>query len=195
MDREALREGLARLFPRTEGYDGQRRAALMALQRRFAVISGGPGTGKTSTVVKLLALLIEQADARKMPRPTMVLLAPTGKAAARLSESIQRAKSKLACSDSVKGHIEEEASTIHRRLGPVPGRVMRFRHDADNPLAADLVLVDEASMVDLALMVKLFEAVPQGARLILLGDRLQHGLERRALVVVREGAGAGGPDD
>jgi len=170
---EALREGLERLFPRTEGYDGQRQGALMALQRRFAVISGGPGTGKTSTVVKLLALLIEQADARKTARPTMVLLAPTGKAAARLTESIQRAKGKLNCDESVKRDIEEEASTIHRRLGPVPSRVMRFRHDADNPLAADLVLVDEASMVDLALMVKLFEAVPPGARLILLGDRDQ----------------------
>jgi exodeoxyribonuclease V alpha subunit len=177
IDLARLREGMERLFPGAGASDpgagGQRRAALTAVLRRFAVISGGPGTGKTSTVVKLLALLLEQAAAAGRPRPVMTLVAPTGKAAARLVESIRGAKAKLPLSDAIKRDIVEEASTIHRRLGPIPGRTTRFRHDADNPLATDLVLVDEGSMVDLALMVRLVEAVPPRARLILLGDRDQ----------------------
>ena len=172
-----LREGVARLFARTgPGSDeagGQRRAAVMAVLRRFAIISGGPGTGKTSTVVKLLALLVEQAAAAGRKRPVLTLVAPTGKAAARLVESIQRAKEGLPCDAAVKHDITEEATTIHRCLRPLPGRPGRFRHDAENPLATDLVLVDEASMVDLALMVRLIDAVPPTARLILLGDRDQ----------------------
>jgi exodeoxyribonuclease V alpha subunit len=172
-----LREGVERLFARTgPGSDeagGQRRAAVMAVLRRFAIISGGPGTGKTSTVVKLLALLVEQAAAAGRKRPVLTLVAPTGKAAARLVESIQRAKESLPCDAAVKHDITEEATTIHRCLRPHPGRPGRFRHDEDNPLATDLVLVDEASMVDLALMVRLLDAVPKTARLILLGDRDQ----------------------
>jgi exodeoxyribonuclease V alpha subunit len=172
-----LREGVERLFARTgPGSDeagGQRRAAVMAVLRRFAIISGGPGTGKTSTVVKLLALLVEQAAAAGRKRPVLTLVAPTGKAAARLVESIQRAKEGLPCDAAVKADITEEATTIHRCLRPLPGRPGRFRHDAANPLATDLVLVDEASMVDLALMVRLLDAVPPTARLILLGDRDQ----------------------
>jgi exodeoxyribonuclease V alpha subunit len=177
LDLPLLREGVERLFPRT-GLDsheagGQRSAAVMAVLRRFAILSGGPGTGKTSTVVKLLALLVEQAAAAKRPRPALTLVAPTGKAAARLVESIQRAKQSLPCGPAVKRAIPEEATTIHRCLQQLPGRPGRFRHDADNPLATDLVLVDEASMVDLALMVRLLDAVPARARLILLGDRDQ----------------------
>jgi exodeoxyribonuclease V alpha subunit len=181
LDLPLLREGVERLFPRigprlgpdSHEADGQRRAAVMAVLRRFAILSGGPGTGKTSTVVKLLALLVEQAAAAKRQRPVLTLVAPTGKAAARLVESIQRAKESLPCSAAVKRDIAEEATTIHRRLRPLPGRPGRFRHDAENPLATDLVLVDEASMVDLALMVRLLDAVPPRARLILLGDRDQ----------------------
>ncbi len=177
LDIPHLQKGVERLFARTgPGGDeagGQRRAAVMALLRRFAIISGGPGTGKTSTVVKLLALLVEQAAAAGRKRPVLTLVAPTGKAAARLVESIQRAKESLPCSAAVKADITEEATTIHRCLRPLPGRQGRFRHDAENPLATDLVLVDEASMVDLALMVRLLDAVPPTARLILLGDRDQ----------------------
>lgn len=177
LDLPLLREGVERLFPRISADSheagGQRRAAVMAVLRRFAILSGGPGTGKTSTVVKLLALLVEQAAAAKQPRPVLTLVAPTGKAAARLVESIQRAKEGLPCSPAVKLAITEEATTIHRRLRPLPGRPGRFRHDAESPLATDLVLVDEASMVDLALMVRLLDAVPPHARLILLGDRDQ----------------------
>ncbi len=177
LDLPHLRAGVDRLFARTgPGADeagGQRRAAVMAVLRRFAIISGGPGTGKTSTVVKLLALLVEQAYAAGKKRPVLTLVAPTGKAAARLVESIQRAKESLPCEEAVKRDIAEEATTIHRCLRPLPGRPGRFRHDAENPLATDLVLVDEASMVDLALMVRLLDAVPPTARLILLGDRDQ----------------------
>lgn len=177
LDLPRLREGVERLFTRTgpgaAEAGGQRRAAVMAVLRRFAIISGGPGTGKTSTVVKLLALLVEQAAAARRKRPVLTLVAPTGKAAARLVESIQRAKESLPCAAEVKRDITEEATTIHRCLRPLPGRPGRFRHDADNPLATDLVLVDEASMVDLALMVRLIDAVPPRARLILLGDRDQ----------------------
>jgi exodeoxyribonuclease V alpha subunit len=177
LDLSLLRGGVERLFPHT-GADGgeaggQRRAAVMAVLRRFAILSGGPGTGKTSTVVKLLALLVEQAAAAGRKRPVLTLVAPTGKAAARLVESIQRAKESLPCADEIKRDIPEEARTIHRCLGSRPGRPGRFCHDADNPLATDLVLVDEASMVDLALMVRLLDAVPPRARLILLGDRDQ----------------------
>lgn len=182
VDAERLREGIARLFPLRErdledpGAWAPRRAAALALLRRFTVIAGGPGTGKTSTVVKLLALLLEQAEARGAKAPRTVLVAPTGKAAARLSEAIRAAKATLPCSDAIQAAIPDEASTIHRRLRPAPGLsggAARFQHDAESPLAADVVIVDEASMVDLALMVHLVEAVPPEARLILLGDRDQ----------------------
>jgi exodeoxyribonuclease V alpha subunit len=145
------------------------------------VISGGPGTGKTSTVVKILALLVEQALARAPAAtvrraaelPRMLLLAPTGKAAARLSEAIKRAKGALQATAEVRAAIPDEASTIHRALGTIGGHAQRFRHHRDAPLAADVIVVDEASMVDLALMARLLEAVPAGARVILLGDKDQ----------------------
>lgn len=164
-----LEAALDRLFPPGEEQpDLQREAARIALTRRLAVISGGPGTGKTSTVVKILALLLEQT-----PDLRMHLMAPTGKAAARLSESIQRAKRDLPVEASVRDAVPDVASTVHRALGTVRGRSTRFRHDRDRPLATDLVLVDEASMVDLALMRRLLDALPDSARLILLGDRNQ----------------------
>lgn len=153
--------------------DWQRIAAQLALQRRLCVISGGPGTGKTYTVVKILALLIEHARQQGVRAPSITLVAPTGKAAARLSEAIGSAKRTLACDEAVKKAIPEDAATIHRCLGSIAGSATNFRHHADNPLAADVVLVDEASMVDLALMSRLVAAVPARARLILLGDQDQ----------------------
>ncbi|MFI5395888.1 MAG: exodeoxyribonuclease V subunit alpha [Candidatus Binatia bacterium] len=174
-----LRQGLDCLFPangvsaESAEIDWQRIAALLAAQRRFCVISGGPGTGKTYTVVKILALLVEQALRASGRTLRVTLVAPTGKAAARLSESIQRAKNDLDCSEEVKNAIPEEAATIHRCLGTAWGSSTRFRHDADTPLLTDVVLIDEASMVDLALMSRLVAAVPPQARLILLGDKDQ----------------------
>lgn len=152
--------------------DQQRMAALMAARRQFSVVSGGPGTGKTFTVVKILALLIEQAFSESKDPPRMLLTAPTGKAAARLVESIVRAKSALPCEQAVKDAIPEEASTIHRALG-ASGSGTRFRYNQDNLLVIDLVLVDEASMVNVALMSRLMAALPKSARVILLGDRDQ----------------------
>lgn len=164
---------LETLFPGVGPDDKQRQAALLASKYPFAVVSGGPGTGKTFTVVKILALLVEQALAAGKAPPRMTLLAPTGKAAARLVESIQSAKGALPCSDAVVNAIADEASTIHRALGSIPGSSTRFRHNKDNPLVTDLVLVDEASMVNVALMSRLLEAIPEHARLILLGDKDQ----------------------
>ncbi|MCP4448601.1 MAG: exodeoxyribonuclease V subunit alpha [Myxococcales bacterium] len=164
---------LEQLFPGASEADRQRQAALLASRTPFAVVSGGPGTGKTFTVVKILALLVEQALADDKAPPRMTLLAPTGKAAARLVESIQKAKDALPCSDQVKDAIADDASTIHRALGSIPRSSTRFRHNQDNPLVTDLVLVDEASMVNVALMSRLVAAVPAHARLILLGDKDQ----------------------
>lgn len=166
-------QALERLFGAQGRWDGQRIAAQLALVGHLTLISGGPGTGKTSTVVRLLALLVENARALELPPPRTLLLAPTGKAAARLVESICKAKAKLNCTAETKQHIEETASTIHRALGTIPGSRTQFRHGLRNPLAADVIVVDEASMIDLALMRRLLEAVPPEARLILLGDRNQ----------------------
>jgi len=173
---DRLCAGIERLFRSTAAQTSdprQRLAALGAVRHNLCVISGGPGTGKTTTVVRILALLIEEALELGLPPPRMMLLAPTGKAAARLSESIQAGRAKLDCRDVVRNAIELEAATIHRRLGVRPGHPTRFFHDRAHPLSADIVLVDEASMVDLALMAKLLDAVPPAARLVLLGDKDQ----------------------
>ncbi len=177
LDPARLREGLARLF--ADGTGGhradpwQRLAALIAVRRGLAVISGGPGTGKTSTVVRMLALLQEQALGRGAPPLRIGLFAPTGKAAARLGESIAARLTELPVEEAVRRAIPTQPSTIHRALGFRPSTPTRFAHDADAPLPVDLALVDEASMVDLALMSKLVEAVPREARLVLLGDKNQ----------------------
>jgi exodeoxyribonuclease V alpha subunit len=136
---------------------GQRSAVLAAVQQHLTLIAGGPGTGKTAVVVKLLVLM----------RGSRVLLAaPTGKAAARMTESIRERAADL------PPHLRPdapEATTLHRMLGTQWGRT-DFRHDRDNPLPTDLVIVDEASMIDLPMMCKLLDAVPPTARLVLLGD-------------------------
>ena len=177
LDGKALRASLDRLFPR-DGLapgelDVQRLAALVAVARRFCIISGGPGTGKTTTVVKILALLAEQAVLAGKKKLHVTLVAPTGKAAARLREAILEQRAKLDVDESIRALVPDATSTIHRALRPIPGSLSRFRHDADNPLPTDVLLVDEASMVDLALMARLVAALPPHARLILLGDRNQ----------------------
>ena len=166
-----LREQLDQLFPRAEGADcdWQKVSAGMALTRRLVVISGGPGTGKTTTVVRILALLLQQAGADTLK---IGLAAPTGKAAARMMESILAAKQSLAVSETIRNLIPERAETLHRLLG---SRVNtgRFRHDENNPLSLDVLIVDEASMIDLSMMTALMKALPASSRLILLGDKDQ----------------------
>jgi exodeoxyribonuclease V alpha subunit len=150
----------------------QAAAAAVALRQRFTVISGGPGTGKTYTVLRLIRLLLESAEAGGRPPPVIRLAAPTGKAAARMMESIRAGLEELPEGNAVRAHLPDKASTLHRLLGLRSGSVLP-RHDRDNPLAADVVIVDEASMIDLPLMAKLADAVPDHGRLVLLGDRYQ----------------------
>jgi exodeoxyribonuclease V alpha subunit len=152
--------------------DRQREAVRLALRARLAVISGGPGTGKTWTVAKLLLILQQLALEAHGPLQ-VALLAPTGKAAQRLSESIAQGLTGTSVSEAVLAAIPTEAMTIHRALGYQPRTPTRFTRTAKNPLPKDVVIVDEASMVDLALMTKLAEAVAPNARLVLLGDKDQ----------------------
>lgn len=167
----ALPDGLlARLFPgNPDQPDPQRDAVLASRSRALSLIVGGPGTGKTSTVVRLLALLLEDARASGHKLPKIVLTAPTGKAAQRLSEATGRALDKLDVDATIKQAIPAAALTLHRALKAVPGSA-RFQHDAKNPLDCDLLLLDEASMVDLALMRRLLDALRPSTRVIMLGD-------------------------
>ncbi len=170
VDELQLSDSLTRLFAfNQQSPDWQRLAAAQAVRRRLAVISGGPGTGKTTTVVRLLAALLEQPGGERL---AIGLAAPTGKAAARMAEAIRNAKANLPISDALKDALPDEARTLHRLLGS-RGDSPKVRHDAANPLALDVLVVDEASMVDLALMAKLVVALPPKARLILLGDKDQ----------------------
>jgi len=176
VDEAQLSESLARLFAFNslsqagqQQPDWQRLAAAQAVRRKLAVISGGPGTGKTTTVVRLLAALLEQPGCEHL---AIGLAAPTGKAAARMAEAIRNAKAALPVSEAIKAALPDEARTLHRLLGS-RGDSPQVRHHAANPLALDVLVVDEASMVDLALMAKLLDALPPSARLILLGDKDQ----------------------
>lgn len=148
----------------------QQVAARGALTRRLTLITGGPGTGKTYTAARILALLTHQHDGE---RPLRVRLsAPTGKAAARLGESIRLARASMPPGTFLDGMIVDEACTLDRLLGR-RRQASAYRHHADCPLEADVVMVDEASMVDLAKMARLLDALPAQARLVLLGDRHQ----------------------
>ena len=173
VDAAVLTDGLARLFDGDEP-DLQRFAAATSVLRRLAVIGGGPGTGKTTTVTRILVLLDEQAEAAGVPAPLVALAAPTGKAAARLEEAVHEQASALEVSERERARLlETSASTLHRLLGRRPGSANRFRHDRRNQLPHDVVVVDETSMVSLSIMARLLEAVRRDARLILLGDPKQ----------------------
>jgi exodeoxyribonuclease V alpha subunit len=176
VDDGLLQDGLERLFPRParSEADWQRVAAAAAVLRGFAVITGGPGTGKTTTVARILALLAAQAKARRAPFRA-ALAAPTGKAAARLTEAVLGAFASMETSGAVSpetaASIPREASTLHRLLGARPGG--RFARGSGSPLLLDAVVVDECSMVDAALLVRLFRALLPDTRVILLGDKDQ----------------------
>ncbi|MGH9067923.1 MAG: exodeoxyribonuclease V subunit alpha [Acidimicrobiales bacterium] len=175
VDLPRLRQGLGRLFPGAdEAPDRQQLAAATAVLRRLAVVAGGPGTGKTTTVTRILALLVEQAQARGGPLPRVALAAPTGKAAARLEEAVREESGKMDVEGAVQAHLASlRASTIHRLLGRLPGNQSRFRHDRRRRLPHDVVVVDETSMVSLSLMARLVDAIRAEARLILVGDHEQ----------------------
>jgi exodeoxyribonuclease V alpha subunit len=170
VDETLLHEGLGRLFG-DESSEEQRRAAAVALTRRFAVVAGGPGTGKTTTVARIIALLHEQSVASRARPPLIALAAPTGKAAARMEEAVRESASRLALSEEVRARLRAaEGLTIHRLLRKRPDSSSRFRHDRHNRLPHDVVIVDETSMVSLSLMARLLEAVRDDAQVILVGD-------------------------
>lgn len=172
------------LVPLSVCLNWQKVAAAVALTRQFSVISGGPGTGKTTTVAKLLAALITQSQQQLVSQesasqaaiskqaPIIKLVAPTGKAAARLTESIGLAIEQLPVSDEIKAMMPAHSSTIHRLLGARPNTV-EYKYNQSNRLHLDILVVDEASMVDLPMMFRLLQALPSHARLILLGDKDQ----------------------
>ncbi|MCC4596160.1 exodeoxyribonuclease V subunit alpha [Xanthomonas campestris pv. phormiicola] len=162
-------EGTSALDPPT---DRQAQAAALALRRALLLVTGGPGTGKTTTIARLLLLRIAQVQATATAAPRIALAAPTGRAAERMAESLRAAVTRAldnGIDPALAAALPAGASTLHRLLGVIPD-LPRFRHDADNPLPFDLIVVDEASMVDLPLMCKLVEAVADGTQLILLGD-------------------------
>ena len=192
----------ATLFPAAHEGDHQARAAALALRRALLLVTGGPGTGKTTTIAKLLAVRIAQANASQQPTLRIALAAPTGRAADRMADSLRRAVAQMAAHGIEAAWLDAlpaQASTLHRLLGTIPDSP-RFRHHADHPLPFDIVVVDEASMVDLPLMCKLAEAVADGAQLILLGDadQLPSVEAGDVLTAILHSAGAGdalAPDD
>ncbi|MEX2988761.1 exodeoxyribonuclease V subunit alpha [Serratia fonticola] len=170
LEEAQLRTILDRLFgAATDEPDWQKIAAAVAATRRIAIISGGPGTGKTTTVAKLLAALVQLADGERL---RIQLAAPTGKAAARLTESLGSASRQLDLTPEQRALFPTEAATLHRLLGAQPNS-QRMRYHRGNPLHLDVLIVDEASMVDLPMMARLIAALPPKARVIFLGDRDQ----------------------
>ncbi|MDR9438507.1 MAG: exodeoxyribonuclease V subunit alpha, partial [Halomonas sp.] len=201
MNLDALSRALAALFPMGDHLDWQKAACALAARSPFAVITGGPGTGKTTTVVKLLALLQTLALGAGQRALRIRLAAPTGKAAARLNESIagqvssleldglapllavlekeessnpswERTSVRESGAEALRKAIPTDVTTLHRLLGSRPD-TRHFRHHARNPLPLDVLVVDEASMVDVEMMAALLDALPPRGRLVLLGDKDQ----------------------
>jgi len=170
-DLKDLNQRITGLFPQNERQEinWQKVAVSVAILKRFSVITGGPGSGKTFIIARILTLLLECSHQAK---PHIYLAAPTGKAAARLADEVKQAKHQIQCHSSILESIPHDAYTLHRLLKPLPGSPY-FRYNCENLLPADIVIVDEASMIDLALMSKLVQAVPASARLIMVGDKDQ----------------------
>ena len=165
VDESRLSAALDRLFPGSWGE--QRLAAEESARRWTSVIAGGPGTGKTATVARLIAVLADQSD-----NPLRIALAaPTGKASARMSQALARAVDEETFPAADRAAVSGlTASTLHRLLGFRPDNHSRFRHHRSNRLPHDVVVVDETSMVSLTMMARLIEAIRPDARLVLLGD-------------------------
>ncbi len=176
VDIALLRAGLRQLFsegdPEAADPDHlQPLAAAAAVLRRVSVIAGGPGTGKTTTVARLLGLLDQQAVAHSIEPPRIALAAPTGKAALRLEEAVRNEATELGLDPGiVERLLTLRGTTLHRLLGRTGGDRTRFRHNRANPLRHDVVVVDETSMVALSMMARLLEALRPDARLIIVGD-------------------------
>ncbi|MGP1924094.1 MAG: exodeoxyribonuclease V subunit alpha [Arsenophonus sp. NEOnobi-MAG3] len=168
VDEQRLASILTGFFTSSKRQDWQKIAVAVAVTSQIAVISGGPGTGKTMTVTRLLATLVQLSDEKLI----IQLTAPTGKAAARLTESLSNALLKLNLSADEYLVIPEQAQTLHRLLGAQSNSKL-FRYHKDNPLLLDVLIIDEASMIDLPMMARLIEALPGHARVILLGDKDQ----------------------
>jgi exodeoxyribonuclease V alpha subunit len=167
---DVLDHGLERLF-KGELDGRQCEAAGSAVRRGLTIVAGGPGTGKTTTVARIVALLAEQAAAAGTAPPLVGLAAPTGKAAARLEESVHAEARDLPVDEEIRAWLADlHASTVHRLLGWRPDSQSRFRHNRGQRLPHDVVIVDETSMVSLSMMARLVEAVRPDARLILVGD-------------------------
>ncbi|MEP7091258.1 MAG: exodeoxyribonuclease V subunit alpha [Nocardioidaceae bacterium] len=164
VDTDRLAAALVRIFPGDDP-DRQRLAAVVAAHRWVSVLAGGPGTGKTTTVAKLLALLQDQAHGSLR----IALAAPTAVAAARLTFAARAVAAGFTIGDQDRLAMPE-ASTLHRLLGYRPGSRTRFRHDRNNRLPFDVVVVDEASMVSLTMMARLVDALRPGCRMVLVGD-------------------------
>jgi exodeoxyribonuclease V alpha subunit len=168
VDAGALAAGLDRVFPAPKFVE-QRAAAEIALSQWTTVLTGGPGTGKTTTVAGLLALLAEQAELAGRTRPRIALAAPTGKASARLQQAVQAEIDHLGAQDQMR-LSGLQAVTLHRLLGARPDTSARFRHHRANRLPYDVIVVDETSMVPLTMMARLLESIRPATRLILVGD-------------------------
>lgn len=167
VDDALLNDAARRLFP--EGWQEQRVAAIAATRHWTTVLTGGPGTGKTASVARLLAMVCEQHQSARGTRPRVALAAPTGKASTRLQESVAREARDLDETDRDR-LAGLTAVTLHRLLGWRPDSSTRFRHDRSQPLPYDVIVVDEVSMVSLSMMCRLLEAVRPTTRLVLVGD-------------------------